>query len=130
MGFVEIDSRYSKWYKMLTINNIDKLDGYYDDKLRISGFFEYADVYKIFVLYAIPFENISIYITINRNKRTDIDPKYPLDKTPVYNTTIEQRFSNGSIKRKDLGIKKKALESTDNMIKAIKEMLDDFVKEK
>jgi hypothetical protein len=115
---------------MLTINNFEKLDGYQDDELRISGVFEYADVYKIFVDYAIPFENISIYITINRNKRTDIDPKYPLDKTPVYNTTIEQRFSNGGTKRKDFGIKKKALESTDNMIKALNEMLDDFVNER
>ena len=115
---------------MLTIDNIDKLDGYQDDKLRISGFFEYADVYKIFVLYAIPFENISIYITINRNKRTDVDPKFPLDKTPVYNTIIEQRLVKGGVKRKDLGIKKKALESSDNIIKAIKEMLDDFVNER
>jgi hypothetical protein len=115
---------------MLTINNFEKLDGYQDDKLRISGVFEYADVYRIFVDYAISFENINIYISINRNKRTDIDPKFPLDKTPVYNTTIEQRFLNGGTKRKDLGIKKKALESTDNMIKAIKEMLDDFVNER
>jgi hypothetical protein len=130
VGFVKIDSRYSKWYKMLTINNFEKLDGYQDDKLRISGVFEYADVYRIFVDYAISFENINIYISINRNKRTDIDPKFPLDKTPVYNTTIEQRFLNGGTKRKDLGIKKKALESTDNMIKAIKEMLDDFVNER
>jgi hypothetical protein len=114
---------------MLTINNFEKLDGYQDDKLRISGVFEYVDVYKIFVLYAIPFENISIYITINRNKRTDIDPKFPLDKTPVYNTMIEQRPVSGGVKRKDLGIKKKALESSDNIIKAIKEMLDDFVNE-
>jgi hypothetical protein len=118
---------------MLTINNFEKLDGYQDDELRISGVFEYADVYKIFVDYAIPFENISIYITINRNKRTDIDPKFPLDKTPVYNTMIEQRLVkgvNGGVKRKDLGIKKKALESSDNIIKAIKEMLDDFVNER
>lgn len=115
---------------MLTINNFEKLDGYQDDKLRISGVFEYADVYKIFVLYAITFENISIYITINRNKRTDIDPKFPLDKTPVYNTMIEQRLVKGGVKRKDLGIKKKALESSDNIIKAIKEMLDDFINER
>jgi hypothetical protein len=115
---------------MLTINNIDKLDGYQDDKIRISGVFEYSDVYRIFVEYAISFENISIYITINRNKRTDLDPKFPLDKTPVYNTSIYQQLDNGRIKKKELGIKKKALESSDNMIKAIKEMLDDFVNER
>ena len=115
---------------MLTINNIDKLDGYKDDKLRISGVFGYSDVYRIFVEYAIEFENINIYITINRNKRTDVDPKFPLDKTPVYNTMIEQRLVKGGVKRKDLGIKKKALESSDNIIKAIKEMLDDFVNER
>ncbi len=112
---------------MLTINNIDKLDGYQDDKIRISGVFEYSDVYRIFVEYAISFENINIYISINRNKRTDIDPKFPLDKTPVYNTTIEHKLATGGVKRKEMGIKKKALESSDNMIKAIKEMLDDFV---
>jgi hypothetical protein len=115
---------------MLTINNIDKLDGYQDDKLRIAGIFEYADVYKIFVDYAIPFENINIYITINRNKRTDVDPKFPLDKTPVYNTMIEQRLMKRGVKRKELGIKKKAIESSDNMITAIKEMLDDFLNER
>jgi hypothetical protein len=115
---------------MLTINNFEKLDGYQDDELRISGVFEYADTYRIFVEYAISFENINIYITINRNKRTDIDPKFPLDKTPVYNTMIEQRPAKGGVKRKDLGIKKKALESSDNIIKAIKEMLDDFVNER
>jgi hypothetical protein len=46
---------------------------------------------------------------------------------------IEQRLVkgvNGGVKRKDLGIKKKALESSDNIIKAIKEMLDDFVNER
>jgi hypothetical protein len=115
---------------MLTINNFEKLDGYQDDELRISGVFEYADVYKIFVDYAIEFENINIYITINRNKRTDVDPKFPLDKTPVYNTMIEQRLMKYGVKRKELGIKKKALESSDNIIKAIKEMLDDFVNER
>jgi hypothetical protein len=115
---------------MLTINNIDKLDGYQDDKLRICGVFEYSDVYRIFVDYAIEFENINIYININRNKRTDVDPKFPLDKTPVYNTMIEHRFINGNVKRKDLGIKKKALESSDNMIAAINEMLYDFVNER
>jgi hypothetical protein len=114
---------------MLTINNFEKLDGYQDDELRISGVFQYGDVYRIFVDYAIEFENINIYININRNKRTDIDPKFPLDKTPVYNIMIEHRFINGNVKRKDLGIKKKALESSDNIIKAIKEMLDDFVNE-
>jgi hypothetical protein len=115
---------------MLTINNFEKLDGYQDDELRISGVFEYADTYRIFVEYAISFENINIYITINRNKRTDIDPKFQFDKTPLYNTMIEQRLVKGGIKRKDLGIKKKALESSDNMITAIKEMLDDFVNER
>jgi hypothetical protein len=112
---------------MLTIDNIEKLDGYQDDKLRICGVFQYSDVYRIFVDYAIPFENINIYISINRTKRTDVDPKFPLDKTPVYNTKIEQQLVKGGVKRKELGIKKKALESSDNMIKAIKEMLDDFV---
>jgi hypothetical protein len=115
---------------MLTINNFEKLDGYQDDELRISGVFQYGDVYRIFVDYAIAFENINIYITINRNKRTDIDPKFPLNKTSVYNTMIEQPLVKGGVKRKDLGIKKKALESSDNIIKAIKEMLDDFVNER
>jgi hypothetical protein len=112
---------------MLTINNIDKLVGYQDDKLRIHDILEYQDVYRIFVGYAISFQNIDVGITINRNKRNDVDPKWPNDKTPVYNTSIYQPLDTGRIKQKDLGIKKKALESSDNMIKAIKEMLDDFV---
>ena len=130
MGFIKIDSGYSKWYKMLTINNIDKLVGYQDDKLRIHDILEYQDVYRIFVGYAISFQNIDIGIIINRTKRNDVDPKWPNDKTPVYNTSIYQQLDTGRIKQKDLGIKKKALESSDNMIKAIKEMLDDFVNER
>lgn len=112
---------------MLTINNTDKLVGYQDDKLRIYDILVYEDVYRIFVGYAISFQNIDVGITINRTKRSDIDPKFPLDKTPVYNTSIYQQLDTGRIKHKEFGIKKKALDSSDNMIKAIKEMLDDFV---
>lgn len=115
---------------MLTINNTDKLIGYQDDKLRIHDILVYEDVYRIFVGYAISFQNIDVGIIINRTKRNDVDPKWSNDKTPVYNTAIYQTIDNGRIKRKDLGIKKKALESSDNMIASIKEMLNDFVNER
>lgn len=115
---------------MLTISNFDKLNGYIEDRLCIQSIEENELEYRIFVEYAIGFINVPIHIVIERTKRKDVDPKFPNDKTPVYNTTIIQRFDDGRVKRKDLGIKKKALESSDNMIKAIKEMLDDFVNER
>lgn len=115
---------------MLTINNFDKLNGYMDDNFYIQRIEETELAYQIFTERAFQFHNIPIYIGIERTKRKDVDPKFPLDKTPVYNTHIIQRFDDGRVKRKDLGIKKKALESSDNMIKAIKEMLDDFVNER
>jgi hypothetical protein len=118
---------------MLTINNIDKLIGYQDDKLRIHDILVNEDVYRILVGYAISFQNIDVGININRTKRNDVDPKWPNDKTPVYNTLIYQRIGDGKsfrIKQKNLGIKKKALESSDNMIAAINEMLYDFVNER
>lgn len=115
---------------MLTINNFDKLNGYIEDRLCIQRIEENELAYRIFVEYAIGFINVPIYIGIDRNKRTDVDPKWPNDTTPVYNVHIIQRFDDGRVKRKDLGIKKKALESSDNIIKAIKEMLDDFVNER
>lgn len=115
---------------MLTISNFDKLNGYIEGRFCIQRIEEDELEYRIFVEYAIGFINVSIYIGIDRNKRTDVDPKFPNDTTPVYNTHIIQLLDNGRIKRKDLGIKRKALESGDNLIKAIKEMLDDFAKER
>jgi hypothetical protein len=115
---------------MLTISNFDKLNGYFEGRLCIQSIEEDEDVYRIFVEYEFEFINVPIYIGIARNKRTDVDPKFPLDKTPVYDVHIIQRFDDGRVKRKDLGIKKKALESSDNIIKALNEMLDDFVNER
>lgn len=115
---------------MLTISNFDKLNGYFEGRLYIQSIEENELAYRIFVEYAFEFHNVPIYIGIARNKRTDVDPKFPNDKTPVYDTHIIQRFDDGRVKRKDLGIKKKALESSDNIIKAITEMLDDFVNER
>lgn len=115
---------------MLTISNFDKLNGYFEGRLCIQRIEEGEAAYRIFVEYAFEFHNVPIYIGIDRNKRTDVDPKFPNDKTLVYNTYILQRFDDGRVKRKDLGIKKKALESSDNIIKAITEMLNDFVNER
>lgn len=115
---------------MLTINNFEKLNGYFEDRLCIQRIEENEYEYRIFVEYTVKLQNLPIYVGIDRNKRTDIDPKFPLDKTPVYNTHIIQRFDDGRIKRKDLGVKKKALESSDNIIKALNEMLDDFINER
>lgn len=115
---------------MLTISNFDKLNGYFEGRLYIQRIEENELAYRIFVEYAFEFHNVPIYIVIDRNKRTDVDPKFPLDKTPVYNTHIIQHFDDGTVKRKDLGIKKKALESSDNIIKALNEMLNEFVNER
>lgn len=115
---------------MLTINNFDKLNGYFEGRLCIQSIEENELAYRIFVEYAFEFINVPIYINIARNKRKDVDPKFPNDTIPVYNTHIIQRFDDGRVKRKDLGIKKKALESSDNIIKALNEMLDDFVNER
>lgn len=115
---------------MLTISNFDKLNGYFEGRLYIQSIEEGELAYRIFVEYAFEFQNVPIYIGIARNKRTDIDLKFPNDKTPVYNVHILQSFDDGRIKRKDLGIKKKALESSDNIITALNEMLDDFVNER
>lgn len=114
---------------MLIISNSDKLIGYNDDILTIQNIVERDDIneYQISAIY----DGYNYFIiTINRIKRKDVDPKFPMDKTPVYNTKILQQFSDGARKIKELGIKKKALESSDNMIKAIKEMLDDFINER
>jgi hypothetical protein len=115
---------------MLTINNIDKLKNKSYGDLYIIDISEYKDEYRIYVEYGLVLNKRDISISINRFKRTDVDPKFPLDKTPIYNTSIIEYFDNGGTKRKDLGIKKKALESSDNMIKALNEMLDDFVNER
>lgn len=115
---------------MLTISNFDKLNGYIEGRFCIHRIEEGESAYRILVDCAIGFINVPIYIGIDRNKRTDVDPKWPNDTTPVYNVHIIQRFDDGRVKRKDLGIKKKALESSDNIIKAIQEMLDDFVNER
>ena len=130
MGFLKFDSRYSKWYKMLTINNIDKLKNKSYGDLYIIDISEYKDEYRIYVEYGLVLNKRDVSISINRFKRTDVDPKFPLDKTPIYNTSIIEYLDSGGTKRKDLGIKKKALESSDNMIKALNEMLDDFVNER
>jgi hypothetical protein len=115
---------------MLTINNIDKLKNKSYGDLYIIDISEYKDEYRIYVEYGLVLNKRDVSISINRFKRTDVDPKFPLDKTPIYNTSIIEYLDNGGTKRKDLGIKKKALESSDNMIKALNEMLDDFVKER
>jgi hypothetical protein len=115
---------------MLTISNFEKLKNKSYSDLYIIDISEYGDEYKLYVEYGLVLKRRDITIWINRIKRTDIDPKFPLDKTPVYNTSIIEYLDNGGTKRKDLGIKKKALESSDNIMKAIKEMLDDFVNER
>lgn len=115
---------------MLTIHNFEKLNGYNDGGLYIERINESINEYQIFVEYELILENFPIYISINRNKRNDVDEKFPNDTTPVYNIRIIQHLPNGRTKRKELGIKKKALESSNNIIFAIMEMLDDFINER
>lgn len=67
---------------MLTISNFDKLNGYFEGRLYIQRIEENELAYRIFVEYAFEFHNVPIYIGIDRNKRTDVDPKFPNDKTP------------------------------------------------
>ena len=115
---------------MLIINNFDKLNGYFEDRLHIESIYENDYEYRIFVEYSFEYQNLPIYVLIDRNKRKDVDPKFPNDTTPVYNTHIIQHLEDGSTKRKDFGIKMKALESSDNMITALNEMLNDFINER
>ena len=115
---------------MLTINNFEKLKNKSYGDLYIIDISEYGDEYKIYVEYGLVLNKRDITIWINRIKRTDVDEKFPNDTTPVYNTYIIEYLDNGRTKRKYLGIKKKALESSDNILRALNEMLDDFVNER
>lgn len=111
---------------MLKINNFVKLVGFTDGDLHISNVLEHMDYY--FFSINLSSQRTSISITINRNKRIERDPKAPGDPQPIYDMRITQLMEDSiTVKNKDLGIKKRALQNTNNIIKGFKEILDDFI---